>query len=100
MGGTPGGRADGAIHWSSRIDAAIALRQVSPAPLLRDALLRNVGDEDYLVRYHSATTLLRWSGSTAQLEDDDPLFDKIATDDAPKLWAEAAAQLATLPAVE
>ena len=87
---------DGAVHWSSRIDAAIALRQVPSTPELREALLRNVQDDDYLVRYHSATTLLRWSGSTAQLEDDDPLFSKIASDDAPKAWKAAADSLARL----
>ena len=85
---------DGAVHWSSRIDAAIALRQVPATPELRAALLRNVQDDDYLVRYHSATTLLRWSGSTTQLEDDDPLFSKIASDDAPDAWKQAAATLA------
>lgn len=85
---------DGGEHWSSRIDAAIALRQVPPAPELREVLLRNVQADDYLVRYHSATTLLRWNGVTTQLEDDDPLFTLIAEDDAPASWKKAAARLA------
>lgn len=86
---------DGALHWSDRIDAAIALREVPATPEFRAALLRNVEDDDYLVRYHSATTLLRWAGIEATVEDhDDELFGLIAKDDDPESWKRAAQSLA------
>lgn len=86
---------DGAVHWGDRIDAAIALREVPATPGLRAALLRNVQADDYLVRYHSATTLLRWNGERGQLEDvDDALFGLLTSDGDPDTWARAAARLA------
>lgn len=87
---------DSDVHWGSRIDAAIALRQVPATPELRGCLLRNVQADDYLVRYHSATTLRQWAGVKGELSDDDELFDKIATDDAPKAWKQAADELSRL----
>ena len=85
---------DSSVHWSNRIDAAIALRDFPPGDVGRAALLRNVQADDYLVRYHSATTLLRWAGVTAQLEDDDALFSLIVKDEDPAAWAKVASALA------
>lgn len=68
---------------SDRMDAAIALGDFTPTPELVDALGHAVRDPDYFVRYHAATTLLRYAG---RIEDHDVLtvadfpeiFDKIA----------------------
>ena len=84
---------DGAVHWSSRIDAAIALRQVQPAPELKKALLTAAQSNDYLVRYHSATTLRRWAGVSTDLENDDILFSQLVRDDDPAAWKQVAIAL-------
>lgn len=85
---------DGVVHWGDRIDAAIALREVPPSTELRAALLRNVATDDYLVRYHSATTVLRWAGVDRELSDaDHDLFALVAKDDDAAAWARAAAEI-------
>jgi HEAT repeat protein len=86
----------GDVHWSSAIDAAIALRQVKPTTELTAALLRAVQKDDYLVRYHSATTLRQWAGLTAPIEDDDALFSKLVRDADPAAWKEVAQALGRL----
>ena len=65
---------DSAVHWGDRINAAIALRDFPPSDAGKACLLRNVQAEDYLVRYHSASTLLAWAGVETAIEDDDELF--------------------------
>lgn len=88
---------DADVHWSSRIDAAIALRQVAPTPELTQSLLRNVQAADYLVRFHSATTLLRWSGTGKTIDEyDDALFGLLVKDDDPTAWKQVADALAQL----
>jgi HEAT repeat protein len=84
---------NGDVHWSSAIDAAIALRQVRPAPELKTALLTAVQSNDYLVRYHSATTLRRWAGVSTDLENDDILFSQLVRDDDPAAWKQVAIAL-------
>ncbi len=84
---------DSSVHWSNRIDAAIALRDFPPSDAGTACLLRNVQAEDYLVRYHSASTLLRWAGVETAIDDDEHLFSLLVKDDDPKAWAEVAAAL-------
>src|SRR6266508_2213992 len=62
-----------------RLDAAIALAGFAPTRPLVRALARAVCDPDYLVRYHAASTLLRYAGEGADISDDGELFAKIAT---------------------
>ena len=57
-----------------RIDAAIRLKAFPPTPDLVAAVADGVRDPEYLVRYHSANTLLRWAGRTEEISDDDELF--------------------------
>jgi hypothetical protein len=87
---------DSAVHWGNRIDAAIALRDFPPSEAGKACLLRNVQTEDYLVRYHSSTTLRRWAGVTTAIEDDDELFTLLVKDDNPEAWAKVAEALEKL----
>lgn len=86
---------DGAAHWGDRLDAARALT-VFPATAANVAgvAVAVAHDEDYLVRYHSANTLLAWAGDDREIEDHDDLFGLITEDAKPGAWAEASAQLA------
>lgn len=87
---------DSSVHWANRIDAAIALRDFPPSEAGKACLLRNVQTEDYLVRYHSASTLLAWAGVDTKIDDDDELFSLLVTDENPKAWAKVAAALEKL----
>ena len=49
-------------------------------PTLVAALAEGVRDPEYLVRYHSANTLLRWAGRTEEISDDDELFGLLVDD--------------------
>lgn len=80
-------------HWGVRIDAAIALAAFAPTPALIEALAAAVRDPEYLVRFHSSDTLLRYAGRSEAVSDDADLFGLI-TADAPKSWAEASGLLA------
>jgi hypothetical protein len=66
--------------WGVRIDAAMALAAFSPTAALVESLGRGVRDDEYLVRYHSANTLLRYAGRTKDIADYPPLFEKITSD--------------------
>jgi hypothetical protein len=68
-----------AHHWGERMDAAIALAAFDPDPQLVAALARAVCDNEYLVRYHAARTLLRYAGHGRKLADLPELFAKIKT---------------------
>jgi hypothetical protein len=87
---------DRAVFWGDRIDAAIALRRVTPSPELREVLLRNVLAEDYLVRYHCCGTLRRWAGLDTDIDADDELFTLLVRDDDPAAWAKVADALRAL----
>jgi hypothetical protein len=76
-----------------RLDAAIALAGFPPRTDLVAALSDAVRDPAYLVRYHAATTLIRYGGGTGDLSDGPALFAKITSDD-PAQWRAAAAELA------
>jgi hypothetical protein len=84
-----------ALHWGDQIDAAMALRRVTPTPELKEALLHGVVDHEYLVRYHSSNTLRAWAGLGA-IEDDDALWTDLVKDDDPDAWARVAAALPAL----
>jgi HEAT repeat protein len=85
--------------WGVRIDAAIALGWFTPTPALIETLGRGVRDEEYLVRCHCANTLLRYASRAKRLShirdvtDRPTLFAKIASNNDPGRWREAAAQL-------
>jgi hypothetical protein len=66
--------------WGVRIDAAMALAAFTPTPALLESLGRGVRDDEYLVRYHSANTLLRYAGRPKDIADYPDLFDKITSD--------------------
>jgi hypothetical protein len=82
-----------APHWGDRIDAAIALAGFVPTPHLVQALAAAVRDPEYLVRYHSANTLLRYAGKTGDIADHAELFAKITPSADRSAWRNAADQL-------
>lgn len=89
--------------WGVRIDAAMVLAEFAPTPSLVESLALGVRDDEYLVRYHCANTLLRYAGRKKDLWDYRTLFDRIATPgegdptDADRAkWAEAALRLVQL----
>ena len=66
----------------------------SPTPELVETTARGVRDEDYLVRYKSANTLLHWAGRHQAIDEDDELFGLLGDDGGPEGWAEVAQRLA------
>jgi hypothetical protein len=92
----------GADDFGERVDAAVALAGFAPTAHLVRALARAVRDDDYLVRYHAATTLLRYAGHGGDVTDDPAIFTKIKmpTDGPPSradraAWQNAADELST-----
>jgi HEAT repeat protein len=90
----------GAGPWGPRIDAATVLAEFTPTPQLVEALAAAVQDEEYLVRYHAADTLLIYSGRVGDVSRYPALFRKIMSprDDVPdagdrERWREAAREL-------
>jgi hypothetical protein len=81
-------------HWSVRLDAAQRLALFAPTAELVAAAARGVQAGDYLVRYHSANTLLRWAGRPELVSDDAELFGLLVDDAGASEWAEAADRLA------
>lgn len=88
--------------WGERIHAAMALAAFTPTASLVEALGRGVRDDEYLVRYHSANTLLRYAEGVEEFAEDDDrtdisedyeLFGKIVSEADPASWAAAADEL-------
>lgn len=80
--------------WGVRIDAAVALAAFTPTPALVESLAQGVRDDEYLVRYHSANTLLRYAGRAKQdIADYPDLFEKITSDTDVTSRGAAAAEL-------
>lgn len=79
--------------WGIRTDAATALAAFTPTPALVESLGDAVRDDEYLVRYHAANTLLRYAGRTKDIADYPDLFDKLTADTDATSWAELAEQL-------
>jgi len=84
----------GADHWGVRLEAAIRLAGFAPTPALVEAAEAGVRDDDYLVRFHSANTLLRWAGRDEDISDDEELFGLLVDDAGPDGWARVAERLA------
>lgn len=76
-----------------RFDAAIALRAFRATPAMIDALEATVQDREYLVRHHSANTLLAFAGRRPESAEDPALF-ALLTSRNPRRWRRAAEQLA------
>ncbi len=83
----------GGDFWSVRLNAAIALGRFSPTVDLIAAAMLGVQADDYLVRYHSANTLLRWAELPADISAHED-FALITDDASPADHARAAAGLA------
>jgi len=75
-----------------RLDAAMALAHFPPTEALVAAVAEGVRDPAYLVRYHSANTLLRYAGKRGDISTRKTLFAQVSGDD-PEAWAAAAARL-------
>jgi hypothetical protein len=84
----------GGPFWGDRVDAAMALGHYAPTIELVAALVRGMQDDEYLVRYHCANSLLRYGGSTADVSDDKELFAQIANESTPETRMLAASGLA------
>ena len=84
----------GAGFWGDRLDAAIALAAFAPSEALITALAHGAEDPDYLVRYHSANTLLQFGGRAPAIAEHESLFARLRADAAPTKWASASAELA------
>jgi len=64
-----------------QLDAAMALADFVPTERLIDGLAQGVRDREYLVRYHSATTLRAYAGiKQPEISRNRQLFDLIRTD--------------------
>jgi len=79
--------------WGEKIDAAIALSAFAPAAAVVKALIQGVQDDEYLVRRHSAQTLLALAGRRTTIEKVPGLWAKIRSDQS-LAWREAGAELA------
>jgi len=80
--------------WSEKIDAAIALSAFAPAMTVVQALAQGVQDDEYLVRRHSAQTLLTLAGRHTTIEKAPDLWAKIRKDSDLAARRHAAAELA------
>ena len=87
----------GRDHWSTRLDAALALRHFAPTMELIAALVRGVEDPDYLVRYHAANTLLAWAGRQSDIAET-PEFQLILEESTPAQRTQAGIGLAAMAA--
>lgn len=87
----------GRDHWSTRLDAAIALRHFAPTMELIAALVRGVEDPEYLVRYHAANSLLAWAGRQEDIADT-PEFPLIVETSTPAQRTQAGIGLAAMAA--
>jgi hypothetical protein len=65
-------------HWGVRMDAARALAEFPRTPQLVAALGQAVCDDEYLVRYHAANTLLRYAGDRRDVSGVPALFAALA----------------------
>ncbi len=80
-------------HWGVRLDAARRLAAFAPTPDLVAAAADGVRADDYLVRFHSANTLLHWAGRSDDISDDDELFGLLVDDAGSEGWARVAERL-------
>lgn len=83
----------GAGHWGDKLDAAIALNAFAPAANVVQALVQGVQDDEYLVRRHSAQTLLTLAARHTVIEKEPGLWAEIRDSD-PRAWRRAGIELA------
>lgn len=81
------------VHSASKADAAIALNAFAPLPRVIRALAQGVQDGDYLVRRHSAQTLLVLAGRHTTIEQVPDLWVRIKDDNDREAHRQAAAEL-------
>lgn len=79
-----------------RLDAAMALAGFPRTDALVAAVAEGVRDNAYLVRYHSANTLLRYNGDSDDISTQEALFTLVASN-SPDDWEAAAARLSQRP---
>lgn len=79
--------------WGEKIDAAIALNAFAPELNVVQALVQAVQDGEYLVRRHSAQTLLTLAGRRTAIEKATGLWAEICDSD-PRAWLRAGTELA------
>jgi hypothetical protein len=84
---------DAGGFWSNRLDAAMAIGHLASTAALIEALTRGINDPEYLVRYHSTNSMLRFAGRTDDVSEDSDLFNLIVEDSAPAGWKKVAADL-------
>jgi hypothetical protein len=82
-----------ALAVSGKIDAAIALNAFAPLPRVIQALARGVQDDEYLVRRHSAQTLLVLARRHTTVEKVPDLWAKIRDGSDPATRHQAAVEL-------
>lgn len=84
--------------WGERVDAAIALNAFPASPPVVASLAGGVVDEEYLVRRHSAQTMLTLAGRHTTIEEVPDLWNLIKSDHSKRSWRKAANRLrAMLP---
>ena len=77
-----------------RSTAARALRKFAATSALIDAAAAGVRDPDYLVRFHSADSLLAFAGKAPDISSNKLLFSRLTSDAAPASWSSASDELA------
>ena len=80
--------------WSDRLDAAMALGHLVPTVELIAALMRGAQDPEYLVRYHSSNSLLRYAGRSEDISALPEDFALLTAENEPASWALVASGLA------
>jgi hypothetical protein len=88
-----GGGHSARAFWGERLDAAMAIGQLTPTVALIGALMVGMNDPEYLVRYHSTNSMLRFAGRTDDVSEDGDLFKLIVEDSRAADWKKAAADL-------
>jgi hypothetical protein len=83
-----------AAFWSDRLDAAMALGHLTPTVELIAALMKGAQDPDYLVRYHSSNSLLRYAGRSEDISALPEEFALLTAENEPASWALVASGLA------
>ena len=83
-----------AAFWSDRLDAAMALGHRVPTVDMIAALMRGAQDPEYLVRYHSCNSLLRFAGRTEDIAALPDEFALLTAESHPESWALVASGLA------
>jgi hypothetical protein len=83
-----------AVFWSDRLDAAMALGHRVPTVELIAALMKGAQDPEYLVRYHSCNSLLRFSGRAEDIVALPEEFALLTAENDPASWALVASGLA------